>query len=150
MMPKTIAVNSSDIDNALIARLGSDAALLALCPNGVYMDEAQPGCVRFVIVSIVHAADVAVFGGRAIEDILYFVEAVMLNVPPSPIADIYAAAARLDQLLEEQPLEVTGYHWMTTFRESRDRHTEPDRLNTNLRWLRRGGHYRVQMSIVGQ
>ena len=31
--------DSSDIANALIAKLGSDTELLALCPNGVYRDQ---------------------------------------------------------------------------------------------------------------
>lgn len=145
-MTTTIAVNSSDIDNALIAKLGSDPTLLALCPNGVYMDEAKPGMTRFVIVSIVHAADTGVFSTRAIEDILYFVEARMLQ---SVGGDIYAAAARIDQLLENQPLTVAGYNWMATVRESRDRHTEVDRIDVSIRWERRGGHYRVQMSLIG-
>ena len=145
----TSTVNSSAIDNALVALLGSDSALLALCPNGVYMDEAPAGCTRFVIVSIVHAADIAVFGGRAIEDILYFVEAHLLNTVGA-VGDVNAAAARIDQLLEDQAITgVTGYAWMATFRENRERHIEPDHLDVTLRWQRRGGHYRVQMALVG-
>ena len=49
--------DTSDIAAALIAKLGSDSALLALCPNGVYWDQAPPGATRFVIVSLRHGED---------------------------------------------------------------------------------------------
>lgn len=137
--------DSSDIDNALIAKLGADAALLALCPNGVYWDEAPPGSQRFVIVSLVDASDRAVFNRRAFEDALYQVEARMLSTAGG---NIKAAAARIDALLEDQTLTVTGYAWMTMFRESRLRGTEVDALDTAIRWYRRGGRYRVQMALT--
>ena len=137
--------DSSDIDAALVVKLASDAALLALCPNGVYVDEAPSGATRFVIVSLVDEADEAVFGGRAIEDALYLVEARMLSTIAG--ANIKAAAARIDALLEDQPLTVAGYTGMAVFRESRLRTTEVDDQDSTLRWYRRGGHYRVQMSL---
>lgn len=137
--------DSSDIDNAVVARLGSDATLLALCPNGVYVDEAPPGATRFVIVSLVDEADVQQFGGRAYEDALYLVEARMLSTVSG--ANIKAAAARIDVLLEDQSLAAAGYTWMTCHRESRVRMTEVDDADTSLRWLRRGGNYRVEMSL---
>ena len=139
--------DTSDIAAALIAKLGSDSELLALCPNGVYWDEAPPGATRFVIVSFVAAEDVGVFGRRAIEDGLYFVEARMLSTVSG--ANIKAAAARIDALLEDQPLAVTGYSWMTTHREAPTRLTEVDAVDPSIRWFRRGGHYRIQMSLVG-
>jgi hypothetical protein len=139
--------DTSDIAAALIAKLGSDTELLALCPNGVYWDEAPPGATRFVIVSFVTAVDLGVFQKRAIEDGLYFVEARMLSTVPG--ANIKAAAARIDALLEDQPLTVAGYHWMTTHREEPTRMTEVDALDASLRWFRRGGRYRIQMSLVG-
>ena len=52
-----LMADSSDIANALIAKLGSDAELLALCPNGVYRDQAPPGATRFVIVSLMAGED---------------------------------------------------------------------------------------------
>ena len=138
-------MDSSDIDAALMARLGSDAALVALCPNGVYADEAPPGATRFVIVSLVEETDEAVFGGRAIEDALYLVEARMLSTIAG--ANIKAAAARIDALLEDQPLTVAGYTGMACHRESRVRMTEVDEIDPSIRWYRRGGNYRVQMSV---
>jgi len=142
--PRTAPLSdSSEIDNALIAKLGSDLQLLALCPNGVYMDEAPPGSTRFVIVSLVEGLDVEVFGGRGYEDILYAVSARMLS---SAGGDIKAAAARIDALLQDAPLTAAGYVWSTTFRESRIRHTEVDDTDESIRWLHRGGNYRVQMA----
>lgn len=145
---RAIAVDSSDIDNALIARLGADAALLACCPNGVYFEEAPTRAVGFVIVTILDTVDTAVFGGRAIEEVLYFVEArIIRSQPPNAIKD---AAARIDALLEDQPLTVPGYVWMATYREHRERHTEVDSEDPQIRWMRRGGQYRVQVSIAGR
>jgi hypothetical protein len=137
--------DSSGIDAALVVKLGSDAALLALCPNGVFVDEAPAGSTRFVIVSLVDEVDEPVFGGRAIEDALFLVEARMLSTVSG--ANIRAAAARIDVLLEDQPLVAAGYTYMTCHRESRIRMTEVDDEDQTIRWFRRGGNYRVQMSV---
>lgn len=136
--------DSSDIDNALVAKLGGDATLLALCPNGVYVDEAPPGSTRFVIVSLVDEVDEGQFGSRAFEDALFTVEARMLSTAGG---NVKAAAARIDVLLEDQPLTVAGYTWMTLHRESRVRMTEVDDADNSIRWYRRGGQYRCQMSV---
>jgi hypothetical protein len=138
-----VATNGSDIDNALVARLGSDPTLLGLCPNGVYLDEAPAKMERFVIVRIVEALDVDVFGARAYEEVLYAIEARMLETAGG---DGNAAAARIDALLQDAPLTVAGYVWMTTYRETRTRWTERDAVNPTIRWHRRGGTYRVQMA----
>jgi len=63
--------DSSAIDAAIVAALLADAALSALMPDGVFVDEASPGAQRFVIVSLLSSLDVATFGGRAIEDARY-------------------------------------------------------------------------------
>ncbi len=143
--------DSSAIDNALVAMLGADQTLLGYCPNGVYWDEAPPKATKFVIVSLVDEVDEAVFQQRGYEDALYAVEARMLSTAGG---DIQSAAARIDALLEDQPLlvgsplaDVPGFTWMTMHREGRIRRTEVDDLNPALRWQRRGGRYRVQMSV---
>jgi hypothetical protein len=135
--------DSSDIDNALQMKLANDATLLALCPNGVYVDEAPAGSTRFVIVSLVEETDAGVFGGRAIEDALYQVEARMLSTAGG---NIKAAAARIDALLEQGSLTVAGYSVMALFRESRIRVTEVDDVDNAIRWFRRGGNYRLVVS----
>ena len=138
--------DTSDIAAALIAKLGSDLELLSLCPNGVYFDEAPPGSTRFVIVSFVNAIDQGVFGRRAIEDAIYLVEARMLSTVPG--ANIKRAAARIDELLEDQPLTVAGYTWSAMHRIEPIRLTEVDEVDPSVRWLRRGGQYFVQMSLT--
>jgi len=137
--------DSSDIDNALIARLGADATLLALAPNGAYWEEAPPGSTRFVIVSLVDENDVQQFGARSYEDALYAVEVRMLSTVAGN--NPKAAAARIDVLLEDVPLVVAGYTPMRLHRESRIRMTEVDEVDPSIRWYRRGGNYRVQMSL---
>ena len=136
--------DTSDIAGALIAKLGSDLELLALCPNGVYRDQAPPGATRFVIVSLMAGEDLGVFGRRAIEAGVYLVEARMLSTVPG--VNVKAAAARIDVLLEDQPLTVTGFTWMTMHREEPIGITEVDAVDTSIRWFRRGGRYRVEMS----
>ena len=137
--------DSSAIDNALVALLGADSTLLAAMPNGVYLDEAPPGSHRFVIVSVIEAADVPTFDGRALERVLYLVKAVGLS---STSPDMRAAAARIDALLEDQPLIVEGYEWVDMYRTDRIRMPEVDDLNPALRWYHRGGHYRVTMAPI--
>lgn len=135
--------DSSGIDNAIVALLGADATLLALCPNGAYWDVAPPGATRFVIVSFVEEEDRAMLAGRAFEDGLYLVKAVMLS---SANGDIRAAAARIDTLLEDATITATGFTAMASFREARIRYTEVDDVDPSIRWFHRGGHYRVAMS----
>jgi hypothetical protein len=141
--------DSSDIDNALMATLGADSVLLSLMPNGVYWDEAPPNSTRFVIVSLVDSHDEPQFGERSFEDLLYRVKAVALSTTN---ADIKAAAARLDALLDPQPptppamFTIPGYQIMVTQREARIRTTEVDEINPSIRWYHRGGHYRLVAS----
>ena len=139
--------DTSDIASALIAKLGSDAELLSLCPNGVYWDEAPPGSTRFVIVAFINAIDRGVFGRRAIEEGIYLVEARMLSTVQG--ANIKRAAARIDELLEDQPLTVAGYTWSTMHRLEPVRMTEVDEVDPSIRWNRRGGQYFIEMSLIG-
>lgn len=138
--------DSSLIDAALLALLEGDGPLQTLLPDGVYFDEAKQSAERFIIISMVTQSDEAVFSGRAIEDTLYLVKAVSLGTSGDTVK---TAAARIDVLLEGQPLTVAGYNWMAMFREDRVRYTEVDEEDPSIRWQHRGGHYRVQMSVVG-
>lgn len=147
-----MAADSSEIDNAIVAMLGSDLTLLALCPNGVFFDEAPPGSTRFVIVSLVDEVDEDEFGKTAYEDALYSVEARMLSTAGG---NIKSAAARIHTLLHDQPIvsgspatAPSGYAWMTMHREGRIRKTEVDEVDPAIRWYRRGGNYRVMMSVT--
>src|SRR5262245_10060024 len=137
--------DSSDIDNALIAKLGSDAALLALMPNGVYWGVAPPQSTRFVIVSLVDESDSRDFGTRSYEDAVYLVKAVSLSTANG---DMKGAAARIDALLDGGMLTVAGYTLMAMYRELRVRPpVEIDDVDPTIRWYHRGGHYRVMMAL---
>jgi len=136
--------DSSEIDQALIQRLSSDTTLLGLMPNGVYWEIAPPGSKQFVIVSLLEEADERQYQARAFEDALYLVKAVELGTVT--VKNIKAAAARIDVLLEEQVLTVTGYQPMALYREARVRITERDEVDASILWFHRGGHYRVVMS----
>lgn len=135
--------DSSAIDAALVAKLGSDPELLAMMPNGVYWDLAPQESLRYVLVSLSDTEDMAQFGARAIESVLYLVKAVGCSVENPAIRQ---AAARIDVLLEDQSLVVEGYGWMSMSRERRVRYTEPDESNHSITWFHRGGLYRVQVT----
>jgi hypothetical protein len=141
--------DSSLIINALIAHLGSDPALLALMPNGVYYELAAKGATRYVVVSLRGGNDVAEFGRRAIEYGDYIVQAIGLSSALPQIDDMRAAAYRIDQLLEDQPFVVAGYEWMTTYRTEPINHVEPDGENRSIRWMHRGGVYHVGFAPTG-
>lgn len=140
--------DASNVDAALIAVLNNDAALRALVPDGWYYDVAPPNSRRFGIVSRIPGgldSDVPVFGARAVEDYLYLIKVVMLSTAGG---DIKAAAARVGELLEDVPLVVDGYEWSTTYRLEFVRMTELDDADPSIRWLHRGGRYRVQMALA--
>ena len=137
-------MRSSGIDQAIVALLAADAPLAALLPDGVFVDEAPGGAERFVIVALLHEQDEAVFGGRAIEDGLFLVKAVAR----AGAVDMAAAEARIDEVLEDAVLMVTGYSPMLVTREGRVRETERDATDETIRWLHRGGRYRVAMAIM--
>jgi hypothetical protein len=141
---------SAAIGNAIIAKLAADATLSALCPGGVWLDWAPPNLKRFVIVHLATEQDVTAFGARAYEDGVYLIEALILFDPKSAQvgSDIASAAARIDVLLDGQTLVVAGYTWMTMQREERTRLVSLDEVDPSLRWLRRGGLYRVQVSVL--
>jgi hypothetical protein len=136
--------DSSLIDQALLAHLGSDATLLSHAINGIYYQEAPEGAKRFVIVSLVDEHDEGVFNQRAYEDALYMIEARMASTAGG---NIQAAAQRIDELLEDVQIQVAGYNYMACYRESRMRFTEVDDADPSIRWFRRGGMYRIQMSL---
>lgn len=145
--------DSADIEAALVAKLRGDTTLLGYATGGVWEDEAPPGLTAFVIVALLDATDVQGFGGRAIEDPLYLVEYRELKLKPPATSHAKAAAALIDGLLDPQPplppatLTVPGYGLMTLQREVRIRSTEVDDRDESIRWNRRGGHYRVMLSV---
>ena len=146
--------DSSLVEDALIAKLLNDGQLAAMLPDGWWWDIAGLGkdgknAKRFGILSLVDHSDTAVFGGRAWEDYLFLVKGVVLM---SSGGNIKGAAARIDAILDPLPpeapatLSIEGYGLMAVFRERRIRATEVDETDPTIRWLHRGGHYRVQVT----
>jgi hypothetical protein len=141
--------DSSDIDLALIAKLQADATLAALAAPGkfVFWDhEAPAGLTKFISVSLVDEHDVPIFEGTAHEDTLYLVKWVELS---SSVKTAKAAAARIQDLLHLQPLDVDGYHVQLVRRESRIRMAEPLPEDPSKDWYHRGGRYQVIAAPIG-
>jgi hypothetical protein len=137
--------DSSLIGLALVEKLAADAALTALLPDGVWRHVAPSQAKRFAIVSLIDGEDVGEFGGRAYENDLYLVEARVLSTIAG--GNVYAAAARIEALLEDGTLTVAGYRLMTMYREAPIELTEVDGVDATIQWHRAGGHYRVQMRV---
>ena len=139
--------DSSAVDTALIGHLAADATLAALLPGGVHFGLAPQGKTSFALVTIDETADISVFAEtpaarRAIEVVTYAVQAVVQTSATAPATD---AAARIDALLEDQPLTVPGYVWLSTVRVERIRDPgELDPSDKSIRWQHHGGRYRVQ------
>ena len=137
--------DSSLVEDAVIAALLNDPGLQQLAPDGVWWDKAGEDATRYVIVSLISEGDVPVFGGRGYEEYLLMVKAVMLNASS---VDIRAVMQRFDALLDDPAaLAISGYVFGGSWREARIHITEPDAVDPAIRWLHRGGHYRVQVGI---
>jgi hypothetical protein len=136
--------DSSEIDAALSNKLLTDPTLAGLMPDGVWFDVGKKGATKFVVVSLLSALDEHMFQGRAYEGPLYLVKAVALSTTG---ADVKAAAARIDALLDGGTLTITGYGLLAMQREERVRYTEVDQEN-DARWQHRGGHYSVMAAAV--
>lgn len=137
--------DSSNVDAAIVETLQGDATLAALLPDGVFIDVAPANKTRFVIVSqVIHEDHYALNDQAAFEQFLYLVKAVARD--SSAGTPVKAAAVRINELLQFQPLTVTGYDHMLTRREERVRYTEVDSENPETRWQHRGGRYAVFVS----
>lgn len=140
---------SSALDVAIVAVLQADAQLQALAPDGVYLETAPPAADRFVRVSVVDPLDVDTYGGRAAEECLYSVQAIGLSRVAT--ADQVAAAAdRIDALLADPaPFAVAGYVFAACHRDEPGRICldTPNQVDKALRWIQRGGHYRLIVAV---
>jgi len=139
---------SRDIDNALVTKLLADTTLMALTPGQVFWDEGPPNLTRYIVVSLVNPHDEPMFGGRAFEENIYAVKAVMRSDSGGNIA---AAEARIDALLgaDGATLTVSGYTQALVRRwpeQPRIRQTERDEADDTIRWQHAGGYYEVWMS----
>ena len=132
------------VDAALISVLAGDAALRALCPDGVYLGTAPAGLSRFVIVQQQTHVDVEGFGAPALyEEFRYSVTARVLETTG---VSANAAAYRIHELLQDQPLTIAGYTHMSTLRVERVHYPDIDAIDNDLRWQHAGGDYEIAVS----
>ena len=135
--------DSSVIDAALVSVLASDSTLMALMTDGVYMDVAENGKTKFVIVSLIDHEDDYVFQGESMETAEYLIKAVDRAKVGTAVK---TAAARIHTLLQGTPLTLPGYSHQMTRRTERVRYTEVDDVDKDIRWQHRGGQYQVVAS----
>jgi hypothetical protein len=147
--------NVSKVTSALVTKLNADTALLALMPDGVWFKVAPAGKTRFVIVSLIVAFNERELAGRrAFKEATYLVEARALSSSAGAGQVVYAAADRIDVLLDPQPplppptLTVAGYTLVGIDGEEDVQDTEPDERDPSILWLRGGGQYRIQVAPV--
>jgi len=138
--------DSGAISTAVVGALQADATLKSLMPDGVWYGLAAPGLTKFVLVTLQDGVDEPVFGQRAIEERLYAVKAVGLSRDVT-IANMKAAAHRIDELLGLATLTVPGFVWMDCEREPPMLEDPvPDPVDASLAWHHYGAHYRVRVS----
>ncbi len=112
-------------------------------PDGVFYDIAASGKTRFVIVKLMSHTVERMFGGRAYEAPVYLVKAVESG---TGTVNTKAGAARIDAILDDGTLTVTGYGLMKMQLEEYVRYAEPDPDNADARWQHRGGMYSIWVS----
>ena len=130
------------VDAALIEVLANDAALTALCPDGVFWGRAPAGALAFVITALVdHTERPALAGDTLYEDTVYLVKAVVQASSKTPSRQ---AAARIQVLLHGVPLDLAaaGYVSMVCRRLERVAYVEIDPVNAAT-WQHAGGQYVV-------
>jgi len=130
-------LNIATVTIALLQVLQNDPALAALLPDGAWFAEAPPGATQFVIVQLISAMNVPMFGGPAFKDAVYLVEARALTTTG---ADVDAAYARIATLLTDTPLAIDGYGTALIQFEEDVEMVEVDDIDPSIRWTRSGGH----------
>jgi hypothetical protein len=133
----------SYVDTALMMVLANDAALMALCPHGVWWGAPPQGATKSVIVALLDHSDRPALDSKTLyERSVYLVKAVLLMVDG---ATPQGAAARIHELLHNAVLDLSGsgYEEMSLRRIERLRlPPEVDPLN-KARWQHEGGQYEL-------
>lgn len=133
------------VDAAVVEVLANDAALTALCPDGVFWDirpSGAPAPQAFVIVShFDYRAEPGLNDDTLYERMLYWVVARVLSTSKTPAR---LAAARIHELLDGAILDLTaaGYTAMACARVDRRAYTEVDPANKST-WHHHGAQYEL-------
>jgi len=128
---------------AVYTKVAGDAQLKTLLPDGVYWDVSASGKTRVVILKLMNHEATDMFGHCAFEQPIYLVKAVEFSTSK---LNVLNAAKRIDALLNNQPLTITGYTLMTTQLMECVEYNEPDTANPDGRWQHCGAMYRVTVS----
>jgi hypothetical protein len=136
-----MVADTSTVEAAVIARLAGDATLVALLPGGVHWDVAPAGLTAFAIVSQIDHDDAVVMSPTPVwERPLLLVKATTKGAGRATVAQ---AAARIYELLHEQPLAIDGYTLMRIQRIKRVPNYTEVLEETDERWSHCGGHYEL-------
>jgi len=130
------------VDAAVMEVLANDAALRALCPEGVFWGRAPQGATAFVIVALFDALDTPALAGDTLyERTVYLVKAVILDSSKTPSR---TAAARVHVLLHGVVLDLTpaAYVALNCRRLERVAYVEIDPVNSAT-WHHAGGQYEL-------
>jgi len=133
------------VDAAVVELLANDAALTALCPNGVYWDlqpSSSPSPGAFVIVSLFKCDRTPGLSVTLYEDLLYWVVA---RVHETSKVAARQAAARINELLDGAILDLTaaGYTAMACARIDRRADSDRDKTDKSV-WHYHGGLYELR------
>lgn len=129
---------SSNLDDAIVAKLLADAPLTALATGGVAWDIAPQGATAFVIVSLIGGPDTQMFSGRAFEEPTYLVKFVEKN---TSLTNAKNAAARIDTVLDGTTLTASGYGPVTMQRTERVKYKDVDESNAS--WIHWGSMFEL-------
>ena len=138
--------DTSQVRRALIALLSADAQLHALLPDGVYFGTAPLNRLRFLFLrQETHVDEPMQVQALAFETVSFLIKAVIQS---SSINDVDAAAVRLMDLLNYQPLTINGYTLMVGHRTEDVSFNEVD--DTNRYWQHGGGVYEFVVQPIAQ
>lgn len=128
----------NEIRRALYSRLNGDATLMALTTGGVHHQVApQDAAMPVVVFHKQSGRPVWQFAGAHIQSDLWTVKAVNVGSSANTAEDI---AARIDVVLTDAPLAVTGRVLLAVYRESDIDFPEQDGADT---YRHVGGVYRL-------
>lgn len=133
----------SALATALYGKLAADTTLTAMLSGGtaspaIFRDPAPQGATApFVVFSFASEVDDYTLGGRAFEDAIYTVKAI--DKAPSA-ARAGTIAARIDAVLTDGTLSVSGHTHLYTRRQSSIEYPEIDQGD---RYWHSGGQFRI-------
>lgn len=136
------------VDNALLAKLGADAPLLAFCPNGVYYGVAPENATRYVLVYRFDGSHEETFDQPIAQmELIYLVKVVMAK---SANGDMVGATQRVQDLLLRQPLPVAGAVASTHLAEDYGevRSVEQDQVDPSILYFHDGDYYAAVVSPI--